>query len=295
MRIFALELNNDIKGIAERKSYIEALMVRLPSPDIVLLPELAICSYMASQAAWQFADNCSRDTSAWAMKMAAKYNTYIGVGYVDYEKKDYYNRYLIAGEKQVYGIVSKSEAEAAVFKRGWFDNIITMPFGNVAVAICYDARRRHFYENIKDERVAMIVFPHGSPADPKKGTQEQAANDYLCNTYAEAFGVPVVYVNSVGRLEYMPGKMGAMMKAAGFTMNGKTKIYASGGSNITCAVDEAEGCEVEVVERGRRKAIPFFGEDLMKGNFLFRNFILKPDVKAGIRQYNKSLQKGKKC
>lgn len=146
MRIFALELNNDIKGLAERKQYIESLISALPSPGLVLLPELALCSYMASQAAWKYADDCSKDTSAWAMNMAAKYHTYIGVGYLDYENGDYFNRYMVAGEKQVYGIITKSEGESAVFKRGWFDNVITTPFGNVAVAICYDARRRHFYE-----------------------------------------------------------------------------------------------------------------------------------------------------
>jgi predicted amidohydrolase len=49
MRIFALELNNDIKGIAERKAYIEEIISRLPSPELVVLPELALCSYMASK------------------------------------------------------------------------------------------------------------------------------------------------------------------------------------------------------------------------------------------------------
>ncbi len=50
MRIFALELDNDIKGIEERKRYIEGLISRLPSPDLVVLPELALPSYMASPA-----------------------------------------------------------------------------------------------------------------------------------------------------------------------------------------------------------------------------------------------------
>ena len=49
MRIFALELNNDIKGLDRRKSYIEGLLEGLPAPDLVVLPELALCSYMASQ------------------------------------------------------------------------------------------------------------------------------------------------------------------------------------------------------------------------------------------------------
>ena len=38
MRIFALELDNDIKGIERRKAYIEGLIEKLPKPDIVVLP-----------------------------------------------------------------------------------------------------------------------------------------------------------------------------------------------------------------------------------------------------------------
>ncbi len=291
MRIFALELNNDIKGLAERKRYIESLISALPAPDLVLLPELAMCSYMASQAVWKYADDASKDTSAWAMKVAAAHHTWVGVGYVDYEDGDYFNRYLIADEKQVYGIVSKSEGESAVFKRGWFGNIIKTPLGNIAVALCYDAWRRHFYENIEDEPVALIVFPHGSSADPRKGAQEEAANDYLCNTYVDAFGVPVVYVNSVGKLEYMPGMMGALMKRARFAMNGKSKIYADGGDSISCGLEEAVGLDVDISEHRRKKDIHFYGDDLVKGNCAFRHFILKPDVVIGLRKYNENKEK----
>lgn len=66
-----------------------------------------------------------------------------------------------------------------------------------SMVICYDSRRRHFYENIKDKTIGLIVFPHGSPADPKKDADEISTNDYLCNTYADAFDVPVVYINSI--------------------------------------------------------------------------------------------------
>ena len=117
MRIFALELNNDLKGIDARKMYIEGLITQLPAPGLVVLPELALCSYMASQAIWQYADDCGRDAAAWATALAQKYDTYVGVGYPDYEEGDYFNRYLIAGPKGVCGVVSKSEGESAVFKR----------------------------------------------------------------------------------------------------------------------------------------------------------------------------------
>ena len=57
MRVFALELDNDIKGIEKRDAYIEGLIRQLPKPELVVLPELSRCSYMASQAMWKYADN----------------------------------------------------------------------------------------------------------------------------------------------------------------------------------------------------------------------------------------------
>ena len=291
MRIFALELNNDIKGISKRKAYIESLISQIPLPDLVLLPELALPSYMPNQKIWEYADDSSKNTSKWAMELAKKYGSYIGVGYVDYDNGDYYNRYLIADGNQVYGIVTKSEGEAAVFKRGWFDNIITTPFGNVAVGICYDSRRKNLYKNIKDEKISLIVFPHGSPANPKNDSEEIATNDYFCNLYSEAFRVPVIYINSYGKLEFMPGLMGFLMKLFGFSMNGKTKIYASTGVSIATKLKEAQGYDVILKEKERKKEMIFYGNDLLKGNCFFRQIILKPDITIGIRKYNKALKK----
>lgn len=291
MRIFILELNNDIKGIDKRMIYIESLISKLPNPDLVLLPELAIPSYMPNYKIWEYADESSEMTIRWSMEMARKYNCLIGVGYIDYENGNYYNRYLIADENQVYGIITKSEAEAAVFKRGWFDNVIKTPFGNVAIGICYDSKRKHFYENIKHEKLSLIVFPHGSSDSSKKKLEEQQDNDYLCNTYLKAFGVPVVYINSRGKLEYMPGIMGCLMKLFGFSMNGKSKIYASGGSNIMIKLNEAQGYDVSLSEKTRKKDIIFYDKDLIKGNYFFRKIILKLDIKIGISKYKRALKR----
>ena len=260
-------------------------------PDLILLPELAIPSYMPNHKIWQYADESSKETSKWAIEIAKKYNTYIGVGYVDYEDGNYYNRYLIADKNQVYGFVNKSEAEAAVFKRGKFDNIINTPFGGVAVAICYDSRRKNFYENIKDEKISLIVFPHGSPADSKKDSLETKTNDYLCNLYLDAFNVPVVYINSYGKLEYMPGIMGYLMKLSGFLMNGKSKIYTNFGVSIESKLKEAFAFDLKLRQSKRIKAIVFYDSDLIKGNYFFRKIILKLDIKIGIRKYNRLLKR----
>ena len=120
MRVFALELNNEIKGVKEREAYIEGLIARLPEPELVVLPELALCSYMPNQYLWQYADVKGRETTEWALRMAMKYNTYIGVGYADLEYQDFYNRYMIVGPKGVCGAVTQSEGISAVFKRGDF-------------------------------------------------------------------------------------------------------------------------------------------------------------------------------
>lgn len=291
MRIFALELNNDIKGIDKRMIYIESLISKLPNPDLVLLPELAIPSYMPNYKIWEYADESSEMTIRWSMEMAMKYNCFIGVGYADYEKGNYYNRYLIADKNKVYGIITKSEGEAAIFKRGWFDNIIKTPFGNIAIGICYDSRRKHFYENIKHEKLSLIVFPHGSSASSKKKLEEQQDNGYICNTYLKAFGVPVVYINSKGKLEYMPGIMGYLMKLFGFSMNGKSKIYANDGSDIIIKSNEIQGHDVFLSEKTRKKDINFYGKDLIKGNNFFRKTILKIDIKIGISKYKKALKR----
>lgn len=123
---------------------------------------------MASQEMWEYADDQGKETSDWAIRMAKTYHTYIGVGYLDKENGDYFNRYLIAGPDGICGTVSKSEGESAVFKQGDFGNLIDTPFGTVGVAICYDSRRKHFYDNVKDEELSLILFPHGAPADPNK-------------------------------------------------------------------------------------------------------------------------------
>jgi predicted amidohydrolase len=285
MRIFALELNNEIKGIAEREAYIEELIASLPSPDLVVLPELALCSYMASQEMWKYADDRGSETERWATEMAQKYDTYIGVGYLDLDDGDYYNRYMIASKNGALGVVSKSEGESAVFKRGDFGSIIETPFGKVGIGICYDSRRKHFYDNVKDEALSLILFPHGAPADPKKPDYETATNDYFCGAYRDAFGVPVVYVNSVGHLEYMPGMMGKMMAEHGFRMNGKSKIYYTDGHDISSDVTEAIGLDTELRERKLSKEIPFYGKDIIKANFFFRVLILGPDTKHGIKLY----------
>ena len=109
--------------------------------------------------------------------------------------------------------------------------------------------------------------------------------------YIEAFGVPVVYLNSIGELEYMPGKMGAMMKKYGFRMNGMSRIYAPKSVPINTDITDAIGAEVDIQPKKMYKEIQFYGEDILRGNWLFKHFILKPDTVAGIKSYENEHKK----
>jgi len=288
MRVFALELDNDRKGTEARKAYIEGLIARLPSPELVVLPELSLCSYLADREVWQLADEGGREAKAWAVEIARRYGTYLGLGYLAGEGDDYYNRYLIAGPEGVCGEVSKSEGEAAVFCRGQFPCLISTPFGKVGVAICYDSRRKHFYDCVKDEALSMILFPHASPSDPRKQAKEKRETDLRCTLYASAFGIPVVYANARGALPHMPGKMGDMMRRRGFLLNGGAYIYDSEAKSIEAPIPEARGAEVKIHSKKRIRDIPFHGQDILPGNALFRRFVLRPDTAAGIRAYEEA-------
>ena len=288
MRVFALELNNEIKGIKEREAYIEGLIAKLPEPDLVVLPELALCSFMPNQRIWQYADDKGKETTEWALSMAIKYNTYIGVGYCDMEYKDFYNRYMVVGPKGVCGAVAQSEGISAVFRRGDFKNTIVTPFGKIAVAVGYDFRLEHFYENIKDESISMILAPIASPADPAQIEREKKENDLRASLYNSAFDVPVIYVNSVGALDEMPGKVGASMTRRGFRLNGLSRIYFEKAETIETDVPEATGAELPVHSKRRVRDIPFYSGHLTPGSFFYRTFVIKRDAMWAVKYYGKN-------
>ena len=80
MRIYTLELDNEIKEVNKRIAYIESLIAKIEKPDLIVLPELALTSYIGNDKIWDYADKDGVFTYAWAIAMANKYNTYIAVG-----------------------------------------------------------------------------------------------------------------------------------------------------------------------------------------------------------------------
>ena len=59
------------------------------------------------------------------------------------------------------------------------------------------------------------------------------------------------------------------------------------GKDIPAAIPEAFGADADIAPKRRKGEIRFYGQDILKGNFLFRHLILSPDTKAGIKAYEK--------
>ena len=59
------------------------------------------------------------------------------------------------------------------------------------------------------------------------------------------------------------------------------------GIAIDSNIVEATGADIKIFPQKRKRDIRFYGDDIIKGNWFFRQFILKPDIKAGIKMYEK--------
>ena len=67
-----------------------------------------------------------------------------------------------------------------------------------------------------------------------------------------------------------------------------SKIYADSAAAIDTGIPEAVGIEIVITPRNLKKEIYFYGNDLMRGNWLFRTFLLKPDIRNGITLYEEN-------
>ena len=75
------------------------------------------------------------------------------------------------------------------------------------------------------------------------------------------------------------------MKKHGFRMNGMSRIYAHNAAPIDASIPEAIGSDIDLSPKQRNKDIHFHGENILRGNRLFKHLILTPDTKKGIRSY----------
>ena len=83
----------------------------------------------------------------------------------------------------------------------------------------YDRNSNMWSENKSPYRYQMTS---SITVKTKKVEEVRKANDLRCSLYISACDVPVVYVNSKGDMEEMPGRVGEQMKKRGYRIFGLT-------------------------------------------------------------------------
>ena len=97
-----------------------------------------------------------------------------------------------------------------------------------------------------------------------------------------------MYVNSVGEMGEMPGRVGERMKKQGFRLNGMSHIYGTKEEAIETDVPEAIGEEVPIHSKRRVKDLPFYNGYLTPGSTLYRAVTVKQDTLWAIKYYGKN-------
>lgn len=291
--IFAvLQLDNAITGIENRFAMIEQQLAQLGRVDFVMLPELSTPGYLPTYELWQYKEPGGMRTKTWAAEMAKKYNIHLACGYLDFSDGDYYNAYLIAGPEGVCGSVYKEEAESNIFCRGKFSHVISTPLGNIGVGICFDSHRACFYEGIKKEELVLILMPHAwampvgrhGKVDPPT----LAKIDFLCRSYADAFGVPVLFCNATGPVDRMAGVTGTLM--SNYRLMGQSGVYLPSKAPLHFKEARIGLAVAELAPRRLQKQIQFYDDYIDKGSFLFRHLVLPSDIRKGVQEYQKHKQ-----
>ena len=89
------------------------------------------------------------------------------------------------------------------------------------------------------------------------------------------------------------GKTGKMMMQSGFCLNGMSAIYTSDTVIRSNNSSEILCWSGNITPQVRKKDIDFVGEDVIGGNWLFRKFVLQPDIRYGIKFYENAKKKNK--
>jgi len=225
--------------------------------EIVLLPELMPSGYIATEEIWGFAETINGNSVQWLLKTANRFNIYLGFSFLEAEKEDFYNSFVLASPQgKLLGRVRKNppaSIEAYFYRAGNDAHVIETEIGRIGVGICYENLLYNQMCFLYQEDVDLLLSPAAAgrpkpfiPGDVKRFEK------MLINAPAvisQTLGVPVITANRVGPLETeLPG-MFPYLKSS---FPGLSSIVDSNGVEKE-SMDEEEGVIVSDVSIGERK------------------------------------------
>jgi N-carbamoylputrescine amidase len=184
---------------------------------LILLPEFLPTGYIYTTAIWDAAEPRVGPTVQWLKKHARRLGVFLGTSYLEADKEDFFNTFLLATPQSTEaGRVRKQTPAAceAFFTRGDpGPHVIDTALGRIGVAICHENQLAFTPQLMHAHSVDLMLMPHSAPtpalgplSPTRQIDQYEAKLRGLAAFYAGHLGIPTVMANKCGPWETpLPG------------------------------------------------------------------------------------------
>jgi N-carbamoylputrescine amidase len=265
--------------------------------QLVVLPELFASGYVPNPRVWDFGEPQDGPTASWLKETSKRLGIWLGAGLLQTDGKDFFNVFaLSAPDGKIAGYARKANAEAYCFKRRRGVHVIDTALGRIGVGICADNHFVSLVQQLQAESVDLMLMPHAWPT-PGRTTlfvserdicEQREKSRQLTLLYAKCLGVPVVFVNGIGRMGRLAGLLGRVMDPDVFRLDGRSMIIDSDGS-LKAELGTEEGVIAAdiVLDPSRKRNVKpkSYGGWLHPGSAVARNIIIPLDIAFGVLTY----------
>lgn len=299
LHVAAIQVRSEPSAAADNRAHAEAYIAHAAEQgaQLLILPELFAPGYVANERIWGLAEPPHGPTEQWLTSLAAQHRVYLGAGYAQTDGVDVFNVFALATpDGTLAGVVRKTNAEAYVFRRRTGSHVIETDMGRIGVGICADNEFTAFLREMQARSVDLVLMPHawptpvrvGGPVSARDLEQTNKHMEVLPLVYARHLGVPVVFVNQVGRIAPLAGLIGKLMDPNQFRCQGQARIIDSDG-RVAGSLGDEEGVIVADVtlDPARKKASepPSYGGWVLPGSALPRKVVIPLDTVVGMLMY----------
>jgi N-carbamoylputrescine amidase len=205
--------------------------------------------------------------------------------------RDFFNVFILCGpDGNIAGTARKDNAEAFCLKRGLGIHVIETTIGRIG---CRHLRRQPF----RSPAAGRGRRPDPDAPTPVRTTRLVSERDIreqrekpqqLAALYARCLGVPVAFVNGIGRMAPLAGPLGRVMPPDVFYLEGRSRIIDSDGTLKAALGDEAGVITADAtLDRSRKRSIKptSYAGWLHPGSAIARNVIIPLEIAFGVLSY----------
>jgi N-carbamoylputrescine amidase len=229
-------------NLARATSFTEQAAAR--GAKFVLLPEFMATGSYLSFDTWDSSEPSNGKSVQWLRSTSRRLQIWMGASFLEAAGSDFYDTFVLTSPTgQEAGRVRKqipAGPEAYFFRGEVGPHVISTAIGRIGVGICAENYYCFAVSQFVDEAVDFVIMPHASPDMRSDGGLPSPPGTHLASWYARKLGVPVAFVNKVGR-SYKPPP-----NEINGVFPGRSAIVDSDGS-VLQSMDGNEGIGVATI------------------------------------------------